>query len=156
MPTPAKPTNLPVAPRQQPLPIQRYQVTEKDFKDPKLFNVFLSQLVGAVQSVQGAGGPSVLPSGIDVQGSTVSGLGPPQSETDAISSGHAQSQFSPEAIAPKLDVGGANALTGLTNIYLLMQQAGSGTVTLAKLTGGGTNGSITFKQGLMQSFVQPT
>ncbi len=153
----------PQPPVATPLPIQRYQVTKQDFENPERFNVFLSQLTGAVQAVQGAGGPSVLPSGINVAGATVSGLGAPQSPSDAISSGHAQSQFSPEVIGPSLDIGGKNALKGLTGLTMQLSQvqnslaAGiTGTAVLAKITGGGANGSLTFTKGLITAYTAPT
>lgn len=146
----------PQPPVATPLPIQRYQVTKQDFENPERFNVFLSQLTGAVQAVQGAGGPSVLPSGIDVAGGRVSGLGAPTHPSDAISSGHAQSQFSAETIGPQLDIGGKNALSGLTNLYLKVSQGISGTVPLAKITGGGANGSLTFANGIITGYVSPT
>jgi hypothetical protein len=168
MPPSAKST--PAAPAQQPLPIQRYQVTADDFKNPARLNVFLSQLTGAVQSVQGAGGPSMLPSGVDVQGARVTGLAAPEHPSDAISSGHAQSQFSAETLSPQLDIGGKNALKGLTGLQInstsqaasiakiqaTLATGVSGTVTLVKLTSGGANGSLTFTAGLITAFTAPT
>ena len=58
----------------------------------------------------------------------------------------------------------ANGLNGEVNTNTLeiaaisatLATGGSGTFTLAKLTGGGTNGSITFVNGLFQSGVEPT
>ena len=155
--------NRPQPPAATPLPIQRYQVTKEDFEKPERFNVYLSQIVGAVQSLQGTGGPSLLPSGIDVAGSRVSGLGAPAHPSDAISSGHAQSQFSPEVIGPNLDIGGKNALKGLTGLQMgqnalqaALAAGVSGTVTLAKITGGGANGSLTVVGGIITAIVNPT
>ncbi len=156
MPTTPNPSR-PVAPKQQPPPIQRVNFTEDDFKgNIGRLNTVMAQLTGAVQALQGSGGRTAIFSGLDVQGETVSGLGTPKSPTDAVSLAHAQGSYSPEVVGPQLDLGGKNAMPGLSSIYLMITQAGSGTVTLAKLTGGGTNGSITFKNGLMQSFVNPT
>lgn len=160
----------PSPPAATPLPIQRYQVTEEDFKSPARLNVFLSQLTGAVQALQGTGGPSVLPSGIDVQGSTVSGLGAPKAPTDAISSGHAQGNFSAPVIGPQLDLGGAHTLKGLTNLQInantlqaavaaiqaALAAGATGTVTLAKITGGGANGSLTVTKGIITAITNPT
>jgi hypothetical protein len=131
-------------------------VTAEDFKDPKQLNVFLSQLTGAVQALQGSGGRTTLFSGVDVQGETVTGLGAPQGDTDAVSLAHAQGNYSAPAVGPQLDIGGSNALKGLTSITLAMTQAFSGTIPLAKLTGGGSNGNVTVKNGLIVSVVAPT
>lgn len=163
----ARNTSRPVAQPARPLPIQNVQFTEEEVKDPKQFaaklNVFLQQLVPSVQSLQGVAGPSVLPSGIDVVGQTITGLGAPQGPTDAISSGHADSQYSAASLQPQLDLGGKSALKGLTGIQISVNQlkAGlakgvSGAVTLAKITGGGTNGSLTFVSGIITAFTPPT
>ena len=42
------------------------------------------------------------------------------------------------------------------NLQGLLGSGVTGTVTLAKLTGGGTNGSLTFKNGILVSKVDPT
>jgi hypothetical protein len=144
-------TPRPAVPSDRPNPIQNFQFTEEDFKNPARLNTLFQQLIPHVNALIGAAGPSVLPAGIDVRGSTISGLGPPQSETDAISSGHANRQFSPEAIAPSLDIGGKIALKGLTGLQItsttlqssiaalnaVLATGVSGTVVLAKITGGG-------------------
>jgi hypothetical protein len=160
----------------KPLPIQNVQFTEDEVKDPKQFaaklNVFFQQLVPSVQSLQGVAGPSVMPSGIDVAGQTVTGLGAPQGPTDAVSSGHADSQYSAEALQPQLDLGGKNALKGLTGLQITSNKQAtsitaiqailkpgtgiSGTVTLAKITGGGSNGSLTFVNGIITAFTAPS
>jgi hypothetical protein len=163
----ARNTSRPVAQPARPLPIQNVQFTEEEVKDPKQFaaklNVFLQQLVPSVQSLQGVAGPSVLPSGIDVAGQTVTGLGAPQGPTDAISSEHASSQYGAAAQQPQLDLGGAYALKGLTGLQLNFNQVQaqlakgiSGTAILAKLTGGGANGSLTFVKGIITGYVAPT
>lgn len=157
MPTPAKPTNRPVAPKQQPPPIQRVNFTEEDFKgNISRLNTIMAQLTGAVQALQGSGGRTSLFSGLDVQGETISGVGAPQSPTDAISLAHAEANYSPQATASQFDLGGSQALKGLSNIQLQLQQAANGTVTLAKITGGGSNGSLTFVNGLITKFVAPS
>ena len=156
---PSKPTSLPVAPKQQPPPIQRFQFTKEDFTTDEgvsRFNTLMAQHATAVQALQGSGGRTAFFSGLDVQGETISGVGDPQSPTDAVSSGHAESQYSASSLSPKLDIGGSQALPGLTSIYLQMTQAASGTVVLAKITGGGSNGSLTFVNGLITAFVAPS
>jgi hypothetical protein len=172
MPAKATPKNTsrPIAPKQQPPPIQNFQFTADDFKNPSRLNVMMQQLVTAVQALQGSGGRTALFSGIDVQGETVTGLGTPQNETDAVSLGHAQGSYSAPVIGPQLDLGGSNALKGLSLLQLnsndqgnaiaaiqaLLAAAASGTVTLAKLTNAGTTGSITFSSGLITGVVDPT
>lgn len=172
-----RPTAASVIPAATPLPIQRYQVTKEDFEKPERFNVFLSQLTNAVQAVQGSGGPSVLPSGIDVAGATVSGLRSPTSPTDAVSAGHADSNYGAANVGPLLDIGGKHTLKGLTGLQLTSNSQAktltglqtsvtaiqgtlavgvSGTIPLAKLTGGGANGSITVTGGIISAFVAPT
>jgi len=159
MPTPAKSTNRPVAPKQQPPPIQRFQFTKEDFSTDAgvaRVNAMMAQHATAVQALQGSGGRTTLFSGLDVQGETVTGVGSPQGPSDAVSLAHANGNYSATAVGPQLDIGGSNALPGLSSIYLQMTQAFSGTVTLAKLTGGGSNGSMTVKNGLIVSVVAPT
>jgi len=153
MPKPRNPSR-PVAPPARPLPIQNVQFTEDDVKDPKRFvgllNVLNQQIIVALQSLQGVAGPSVLPSGVDVAGQRISNLAPPQEPTDAISSAHAASRYSPAAVSPQLDVGGQNALKGLTYLFLqkyvnqllagagitLSPADGTGTVTVSATSGG--------------------
>jgi hypothetical protein len=144
----------PVAPQAKPLPIQNVQFTEEDVKDPKGFtsklNVLLQQIIVATQSLQGVAGPSVLPSGVDVAGQRISNLAAPKEPTDAISSAHADSQYSPAAVGPQLDVGGSQALKGLTYLFLqkyvnqllagagitLSPADGEGVVTVSAVSGG--------------------
>jgi hypothetical protein len=165
------PTSRPTPPAATPLPIQRVQFTSKDFSENTAsVNVTLNQIIGAIQALQGSSGPSVLPSGIDVAGSTVTGLAAPTSPADAISAGHAASQYSAASLGPQLDIGGSNALKGLTGLQMTSNSQAtsiaaiqaalatgvSGTVTLVKLTVGGSNGSLTFTKGLITAFTAPT
>jgi hypothetical protein len=149
-------TIRPTAPANTPMPIQNFQLTKADIEDPSLgrLNVMLQQVIQRVNEHSGVSGPTLMPSGVDVQGKTVTGLAAPTSGSDAISSGHADSQYSASTLGPQLDIGGKNALKGLTGLQLQLQQAANGTVTIPKLTT--ANGSITFKNGLIVSFVQPT
>lgn len=165
-------TSRPSPPANRPNPIQNFQFTADDFKEPSRINLLFQQLIPAVNGIQGVAGPSVLPSGIDVKGSTVSGLGAPQSPSDAISSGHAEGNYSAPVLSPQLDIGGDHALKGLSNLYLNFNSLSSqvkaimvilavgtgisGTVTLAKITGGGANGSLTFVNGIISAFTAPT
>lgn len=157
-----------------PRPIQFTPFQASDFRDNVDFvNQTLSQFTTTINSLLGQGGPVQFPSGLDMQGAKVTGLAAPSSPSDAISAGHASTQFSAAAQQPQLDIGGDYTLKGLAYAY---QQAGAvpglqgsvasilaqlaagatGTVTLAKITGGGANGSLTFAQGLITGFVAPT
>lgn len=42
------------------------------------------------------------------------------------------------------------------NLFNRINTGASGTITLAKITGGGSNGSITVVNGLITSFTEPT
>jgi len=142
-------SSRPSPPPQRPLPLQNFQLKKEDFSTDDgiaRINTLFQQHAIAIQALQGSGGRTVLPSGVDVQGSTVSGLAPPSGETDAISSGHAQGQFSAPVLAPKLDIGGPNALKGLTGLTLQFGQLQSQLAsTIPAYTGGNVikiNGSI--------------
>ena len=166
------PNPRPVAPANTPLPIQNFQLTKSDLEDPSLgrLNVMLQQVIQRVNAHSGVSGPTILPSGADVQGKTVTGLAAPTSPTDAISSGHADSQYGAASLSPQLDIGGSSALKGLTSLQMTsnsqatsiaaiqstLAPGASGTVTLAKITGGGANGSLTFAGGIITGFTPPT
>ncbi len=174
----SRPNAASVVPAATPIPIQRVQFTAEDFStNTNRFNVTMNQLIGAVQALQGAGGATDLPSGVNVAGSTVTGLAAPTGPTDAISAGHAQSQYGAGTIGPDLDLGGSHALKGLnslqigqnslnttvtsqgtsiTAIQTTLATGVSGTVTLIKLTGPGSNGSITVTNGIVTGIVPPT
>lgn len=95
-----------------PQPIQYAQLTKKDLESGNLgfLNTMLSQVVGQVNALIGAAGKTVLPAGIDVAGSAVSGLGAPSSSSDAVSLGHAESNYSALAISQQLESGGKASL----------------------------------------------
>ena len=121
-----------------PLPIQYTPFTADHFKTPEgiaFVNQQLQQIVNGVNAGNGAAGRVTLPNGLDVRGATISGLGAPKNETDAISSGHATTQFSAQAQQPQLDIGGKYALKGLTGVYLNLNKVQSALPTT--YTGGG-------------------
>ena len=147
------------SPSSNPRPIQFTSFRKEDFATDSgvaFVNQSFAQLFNTVNALFGSGGPTILPSGIDVQGSKVTGLAAPTHPSDAVSAGHADANYSAPAVSPQLDLGGSSTLKGLSNLYLLLGQSFSGTITLAKLTGGGSNGSITVVGGLITSVVQPT
>lgn len=168
MPT-AKPPR-PTAPN--PLPIQYTPFTKDHFSTPEgiaFVNLQFSQIINALNRQTGQGGPVVLPSGIDVAGATVSGLGKPQKETDAVSLGHAQGNYGAPAVGPQLDIGGSNPLKGLANLYLqsyvnqilagagisISPASGTGKVRISATGGGGgIGGSGT--TGFLPQFSAPT
>ena len=142
-----------------PLPIQYSAMSKEQFASDSgvaFHNQQLSQIVTTLNSVLGSGGPTILPSGIDVQGAAVTGLAAPTGPTDAVSAGHASANYSAAAVSPQLDLGGGSTLKGLANLYLMHGQSFSGTITLAKLTSGGTQGSITVSGGLITAVTQAT
>jgi hypothetical protein len=103
-------------------PIQAGQFTEEDLKDPGRFNVWKSQIENAVNALIGARGPVQLPTGIDVQGAKVTGIGRPSSPTDAVSLAHAENSYSAAALAPQLESGSKNALKSYRALNSKQQQ----------------------------------
>lgn len=163
-------------PNQTPRPVQfpifRKEQLQTD-EGMAAFNLSMSQIVNAINQNNGQAGAVVLPSGVDVQGSSVTGLGTPTGPTDAVSLGHSNTNYGAPAVAPQLDIGGKNTLKGLaytysqvgpngtqTNAIAAIQKAlaagVSGTVTLAKITGGGSNGSLTFVKGIITAYSAPS
>ena len=147
------------------IPIQYTPFTAEHFSTPEgvaFVNLQMQQMVNAINAGNGAAGRVALPNGVDMKGSTVSNVGAPTSESDAISSGHAEAKYSAASVSPSLDIGGKNALKGLSYLYEWQQSnaqlsAGvSGTITIPKLTSGGTNGSITVTKGIITAFKNPT
>lgn len=146
-------------PGKKPLPVQLLQLRPDDLKSGSgigLLNQWMANVVNAVNTGNGVAGRTILPSGIDVAGSTVTGLGKPTAPTDAVSSSHADANYSAAALRSQLDVGGSQALKGLTAIAAQIGKGISGTVTLAKLTTGGSNGSLTFTNGIITAFTAPS
>lgn len=157
MPTP-KPVRS-AAPN--PMPIQFTPFEAKHFSTPEglaFVNLQFSQIVNALNRGTGQGGPVVLPAGINVAGASVTGLGKPSDPSDAVSLGHAEGNYGPAAVSPNLDIGGTSTLKGLAAVYAAVQPGAnvSGTIILAKLTGGGTEGSITVLNGIVTKFVAST
>jgi len=104
------------------VPIQAIQLTENDLKNPGLLNTYLQSIVQAINQGNGSTGKTVLPAGVDVQGSTVSGVGEPQTPTDAVSKVHAENNYSAAALAPQLEAGGSNTLKSFRALNSKQQQ----------------------------------
>lgn len=71
---------------------------------------FMHQLIDSVNHLLGYNGPISLSNHLDLSGNKITNLGAPQSPTDAISSGHADANYSAPALRPKLEAGGAVSL----------------------------------------------
>lgn len=141
------------------LPIQYTPFSAEHFQtsDGVAFvNLQMQQMVNAINAGNGAAGRVTLPNGIDMNGATVSNVGNPVSETDAISAGHADSKYSASSVSPNLDIGGKNTLKGLASLYNWQQTGVTGKITIPKLTSGGSDGSITVVNGLITSITNPT
>jgi hypothetical protein len=106
-----------------PIPIQAIQLTPSDMQDPTLgrLNNLLAQITQAANASNGSTGRTQLPAGVDVAGSTVTGLGAPQNPSDAVSAEHVAANYSAASLRAQLDIGGPQALKGLT---LLAKNAG--------------------------------
>jgi hypothetical protein len=105
-------------------PIQTTQFKVSDFTEAGLpfFNAQFTQLQNTVNALLGSAGKTQLASGIDVQGSTISSVGEPQSPTDAISKAHAEKNYSAVALAPQLE-SGAKGGAGLKTFRALNSKA---------------------------------
>jgi len=147
MSTRPNPTSVP---QQIPLPLQFSPFSEEHFKGKmEFFNLQWQQVINALNAGNGAGGKVTLPHGIDVRGATVSGVGAPQSDSDAISSGHAQSQFSAPALQPKFDIGGKNTLKGLAYVY---GETKSNAAAIASIPGTYGGGGVINLFGMLLQF----
>ena len=99
-------------PGQPTTPIISGQFTSADMQDPQLslFNTWKTSIENQVNALSGTAGKSVLPAGVDVAGSTVTGIGEPTGPADAVSKGHAEANYSASALAPQLESGGQSSL----------------------------------------------
>jgi hypothetical protein len=78
--------------------------------------LFLSQLVDTVNSLQGFNGVIKLNNHIDMGGSRVTNIGDPETATDALASGIAESSYSATALRPKLESGGSTPLKSVRRV----------------------------------------
>lgn len=109
---------------EQTLPIQTVQLKQDDLKDPTLgqLNNLFASLQNQINALSGAAGKTVLPQGVDTQGSTVTNVGEPTGPTDAVSKGHAEANYSAQALAPKLESGGSTGLKSYRALNSKSQQ----------------------------------
>lgn len=97
-------------------PLQLLQLKGFTPEELAVHNQNLTLLTNRVNALSGNGGPVTMKAGIDLAGSNVSGSGTPQKPGDLVSHEFAQSQYSPEAIAPHLEAGGKAALKSVRRI----------------------------------------
>jgi len=132
---------------------QQNQIARRSFKNlPPEVNDWLNTIVDAVNSGAGYNGPAVINDHLSIQGNRLMNVAPPVEATDAISSGHAQANYSASALAPQLEIGGANALSSYralnsrsqTETYssflngVVSGPGNANTITPTATTGGGT------------------
>ena len=140
-----------------PRPVQFTPFRKEQFQSDEgisFFNQQMAQIVDSLNRVTGQAGQVVLPAGIDVQGGKLSGLAAPTEASDAVSLAHATGNYSAPAVGPQLDIGGSSTLKGLATCYGSIQPGLNitATLTLAKITGGGQNGSIQFQNGVVTNY----
>ena len=95
-----------------PTQINRIQKTAPNGIDPELQG-WISQVTDAVNSLAGHNGSIPLADHLDLGGKKIMNVGAPQSPTDALSSGIAESKYSVQALAPQLE---SNTKTGLKSV----------------------------------------
>lgn len=115
-----------------------------------------SKVTDAVNGLLGYNGQINVSNDFSVNGNNVQNVADPVAATDALNLQTAEAKYSPTVVGPQLDVGGKTPLKGLTYLYSWRQKGLSVTITTAKLTGGGTNGSMTFVNGLLVASTQAT
>lgn len=100
------------------------------------FNQWAAQVVTELNRNSGQSGPVAIHAGIDLGGAKLTGLATtPTDPTDAVSLAHADANYSPAVNSPALDIGGKNALKGLTSLWLKVGQVQAGLPN--NYTGGG-------------------
>lgn len=90
-------------------------------------NQRFTQLFTSSSNILGAAGQPTLASGINVAGGRVSGLGPPTHPLDAVSSAHAEQNYSAAALAPQMEAGGKYAFKGYRSLNSKAQQEANST-----------------------------
>ena len=120
-------------------PVQFTPFTPDHFSSPSgiaFFNQWASQIVTELNRGSGQSGPVAIHAGIDLGGAKLTGLSTtPTDPSDAVSLAHADANYSPAVNSPALDIGGKNALKGLTSLFLKVGQVQAGLPN--NYTGGG-------------------
>ena len=78
--------------------------------------VFMSQLIDAVNSHSGYNGPVTLASHLDLNGNKITNVASPTAESDVLTSAAAEVAYSATALQPKLQAGGSHAMVGYRQI----------------------------------------
>lgn len=146
------------------LPLQYTTWNKEHFESEEgihFFNQSQQQIINTINYLMGHSGPVGFPTGIDMAGANIKGLSAPSGPTDAVSAGHADSNYSAGSVGPKLDIGGQNSLKGVSSLFLALGNVATGkglnaTVILAKITVGGSNGSLTIKNGIVTAYTAPS
>lgn len=115
-----------------------------------------SKLTDAVNTLLGYNGTIPMVNTLDLNNNPIQNVAAPVAPTDALNLGTAEAKYAPSVTGPQLDVGGSNAMKGVTYLYTWKAKGLSVTITTAKLTVGGTNGSMTFLNGLLVAAVPST
>jgi hypothetical protein len=136
-----------VSTAKQSMPIQFPVLRKSDFESDSgisVVNQHFAQIATFLNALTGVAGPTTLPSGVDVQGAAVTGLGAPTGPTDAISSGHASASYGAQAQQPQLDLGGRYTLKGLAATYQTSQQNSQAIASAAAGSFNNVTGSRSF------------
>jgi hypothetical protein len=108
------------------LPLLFAPLTEAELATPasaaSAFNNRMTPLINYLNNLAGAAGPTTLPSGVNVRGAQVTGLGAPSSPLSAISLVHAEANYSAQALAPQLEAGGKHGFKGYRALNSKSQQ----------------------------------
>lgn len=127
-----------------PRPLQFTPMRKEQFASDdgvSFFNQTIAQMINAINRQSGQAGPMVIPAGIDVAGGRLTGLAAPTDPSDAVSVAHANQNYSSPVASKNLDIGGPNALKGLTSLFLQVGQVKAGLPT--NYTGGsGGSGAV--------------
>lgn len=118
--------------------------------------IHYSKLTDAVNSLLGYNGTAVIANDLDVQGNAVQNVADPATPTDALNLQTAEGKYAPSVQSKALDIGGSSPLKTLAYLYKQNLNGFTGTVVTAKLTGGGANGAMIFKNGQVVSVTPAT
>jgi hypothetical protein len=77
-----------------------------------------SKLTDAVNFLLGYNGQINVVNALSVNGNPVQNVADPSAPTDALNLKTAEAKYAPSVTGPQLDVGGSNAMKGLTYLYL--------------------------------------
>jgi hypothetical protein len=99
------------------MPSQINQIPKMTFPElPPQFQLIHSQMVDAINGLLGKNGPIPLANHLDMAGFRIMNVGAPEADTDALSSGVAEDNYSVSALAPQLE---SSSSTGLKSMRRL-------------------------------------